>query len=51
MGAIDFRMDLQREADPNGGRVRIGMSGRFLPCKSYRRQPVPTAEDSTDVAA
>jgi len=35
VGAIDFRMDLQREADPNGDRVRIGMSGEFLPCKRY----------------
>jgi cyanate lyase len=30
MSAIDFRMDLQREADPNGDRVRIEMSGKFL---------------------
>ena len=33
MSAIDFRMDLQREADPNGDRVNIVMSGKFLPYK------------------
>jgi len=35
MSAIDFRMDLKREADPNGDRVNIVMSGKFLPYKSY----------------
>ena len=35
MSAIDFRMDLQREADPNGDRVCIEMSGKFLPYKTY----------------
>ncbi len=35
MSAIDFNMDLQREVDPNGDRVRIVMSGKFLPYKSY----------------
>lgn len=35
MSAIDFRMDLQREPDPAGDRVRIVMSGKFLPYKSY----------------
>ena len=35
MSAIDFRMDLQREADPNGDRVNIVMSGKFLPYKTY----------------
>ncbi len=35
MSAIDFRMDLQREADPNGDRVQILMSGKFLPYKTY----------------
>jgi cyanate lyase len=34
MSAIDFRMDL-REPDPNGDRVRIEMSGKFLPYKTY----------------
>ena len=35
MSAIDFRMDLQREADPAGDRVSISMSGKFLPYKAY----------------
>lgn len=35
MSAIDFNMDLQREADPKGDRVKITMSGKFLPYKSY----------------
>jgi cyanate lyase len=35
MSAIDFKMDLQREADPNGDRVNIVMSGKFLPYRSY----------------
>jgi cyanate lyase len=35
MSAIDFKMDLQREADPAGDRVRIVLSGKFLPYKQY----------------
>ncbi len=35
MSAIDFKMDLQREAHANGDRVNIVMSGKFLPYKSY----------------
>jgi len=35
MSAIDFSMNLQREADPKGDRVRITMSGKFLPYKTY----------------
>jgi cyanate lyase len=35
MSAIDFKMDVQRQADPNGDRVNIVMSGKFLPYKSY----------------
>lgn len=35
MSAIDFSMDLQREPDPKGDRVKIVMSGKFLPYKSY----------------
>lgn len=35
MSAIDFNMDLEREADPKGDRVKIVMSGKFLPYKSY----------------
>jgi cyanate lyase len=35
MSAIDFKMDLQREANPQGDRVHIVMSGKFLPYKTY----------------
>ena len=35
MSAIDFNMDLKREPDPKGDRVKIVMSGKFLPYKSY----------------
>jgi len=35
MSAIDFRMDMAREADPAGDRVSITMSGKFLPYKTY----------------
>ena len=35
MSAIDFSMDLTREADPKGDRVRIVMSGKFLPYRTY----------------
>ena len=34
MSAIDFKMDLQREANPMGDRVAITMSGKFLPYKT-----------------
>lgn len=35
MSAIDFTMNVTREADPKGDRVRITMSGKFLPYKTY----------------
>lgn len=35
MSAIDFNMDIQREADPKGDRVRVVLSGKFLPYKDY----------------
>jgi cyanate lyase len=35
MSAIDFNMDIQREPDPKGDRVKIVMSGKFLPYKQY----------------
>ena len=35
MSAIDFKMDMQREADPKGDRVRIVMSGKYLQYKTY----------------
>jgi len=35
MSAIDFKMDMKREANPAGDRVSITMSGKFLPYKTY----------------
>lgn len=35
MSAIDFNMTLEREPDPKGDRVKITMSGKFLPYKRY----------------
>lgn len=34
MSAIDFEMDMEREAAPKGDRIKITMSGKFL---SYKR--------------
>ncbi len=33
--AIDFSMDIQREADPKGDRVNVVLSGKFLSYKTY----------------
>jgi cyanate lyase len=35
MSAIDFDMAMERQPDPKGDRVRITMSGKFLPYKQY----------------
>jgi len=35
MSAIDFSMDIQRQPDPKGDRVRVVLSGKFLPYKTY----------------
>jgi cyanate lyase len=35
MSAIDFDMEIGREANPKGDRVRVTMSGKFLPYKRY----------------
>ena len=35
MSAIDFSMDIERQADPKGDRVKVVLSGKFLPYKSY----------------
>jgi cyanate lyase len=35
MSAIDFNMQLERQSDPLGDRVKITMSGKFLPYKRY----------------
>ena len=35
MSAIDFDMALERQPDQKGDRVRLSMSGKFLPYKRY----------------
>ena len=35
MSAIDFNMEFEREPNPKGDRVKISMSGKFLPFKYY----------------
>jgi len=35
MSAIDFDMAIERQPDPKGDRVRLTMSGKFLPYKRY----------------
>ena len=35
MSAIDFNIEFEREPNPKGDRVKIGMSGKFLPYKYY----------------
>ena len=35
MSAIDFNIEMEREANPKGDRVRMVMSGKFLPFKYY----------------
>jgi cyanate lyase len=35
MSAIDFDLEIDRVADPRGDRVKITMSGKFLPYKYY----------------
>jgi cyanate lyase len=38
MSAIDFNISFEREPNPKGDRVKIGMSGKFLPYKYYGNQ-------------
>ena len=35
MSAIDFDFEIERQPDPKGDRVKISMSGKFLPYKYY----------------
>jgi len=35
MSAIDFNMSIARQPDPKGDRVKIEMSGKFLPFKRF----------------
>jgi cyanate lyase len=35
MSAIDFDMTIERQPDPKGDRVKLTLSGKFLPDKEY----------------
>jgi cyanate lyase len=35
MSAIDFTLDIEKEVDPKGDRVKVIMSGKFLPYKKW----------------
>ncbi|MBW4486222.1 MAG: cyanase [Trichocoleus desertorum ATA4-8-CV12] len=35
MSAIDFTLDVEKETDPKGDRVKLTMSGKFLPYKKW----------------
>lgn len=35
MSAIDFTLDVEKEEDPKGDRVKITMCGKFLPYKKW----------------
>ena len=35
MSAIDFSMDITRQPDPKGDRVKVVLSGKFLPYNTY----------------
>ena len=39
MSAIDFDMEISRQPDPKGDRVRVTMSGKFLPYRYYGNDP------------
>lgn len=39
MSAIDFDMSIERQLDPKGDRVKIAMTGKFLPFKYYGAGP------------
>ena len=44
MSAIDFDMHIEREANPKGDRVKLTMSGKFLPYRYYgNEQGIPEA--------
>jgi cyanate lyase len=35
MSAIDFTLDIEKEIDPKGDRVKVIMNGKFLPYKKW----------------
>ncbi len=53
MSAIDFDIDIERLPNPKGDRVKITMSGKFLPYKYYgaSRASRNTASRKSDIGA
>jgi len=55
MSAIDFDLAMEREEDPKGDRIRITMSGKFLPYKYHGAEQgemtVGLKEDRTALAS
>jgi len=52
MSAIDFDLAMERPPDPKGDRVKISMSGKFLPYKYYGATGnVPTSATKKNKAA
>lgn len=45
MSAIDFEMQIERQSDPKGDRVKLTMSGKFLPYKYYENDQ-PYADEA-----
>lgn len=35
MSAIDFTLDIEKDAEPKGDRVKVTMNGKFLPYKKW----------------
>jgi len=35
MSAVDFTMDVEREKDPKGDRIKVTMSGKYLPYRIW----------------
>ncbi len=48
MSAIDFDMTMQREPSNKGDRVKLTMSGKFLPYKYYGAEPDVPEDGSKD---
>ena len=52
MSAIDFDMEIERQPDEKGDRVKFSMSGKFLPFKYYGAEQgiAPLGLKSMDLA-
>ena len=41
MSAIDFKMDITREPDPKGDRVKVVLNGKYLPLQNLLKRTLP----------